>query len=89
MINKHIPTHNASVATWNGKRGGIFEGDLGPNPFARIWDDAADVGFYLQGRISRKLFAYSGEERSPEGELLSTTFTAVNDQGLHVLVYND
>ena len=89
MINQNIPVHSASNVTWKGKRGGVFESDLGSNPFARVWNDAADVGFYLQGRNSRKLFLYSGEERSPEGELLLTVFTARDDETLHVMVYND
>lgn len=55
-----IPTHSGRTFTWTGKRGVTEASTLGRGYTGRVWRDACDVGFHVQGRTGLKLFVYQG-----------------------------
>jgi len=72
--------HDIRDFTWMGRSGLTDASDLGYRagelPCAQIFDDACDVGFWVQGTRTRMLFVLSKELRDGEGELTGWKFTS-------------
>lgn len=88
----NVPTYDGKRFTWGPTKGTAELSDLGRDAgIARLWDDACDVGFYIEShRTGQKgLFVLVHQERA-EGEVLSSTFHSVNlPKVVEVTLYND
>lgn len=101
----NVPCFKAYQITWQGNQGVCDASDLRPAPAyararlwpgtdfsTRVWSDAADVGFTVQGRYELKLFTLKSEEKDAEGEITSWYFTEYSPRGLGnigIRVFND
>jgi len=80
MIMPNLMTHAASCFAWDFASGIVDASDLGFTagklPFAQVYDDAADLGFYIYSAKSdrRLLFTLLTELRDGEGELSGWRF---------------
>jgi hypothetical protein len=86
-----IPTHDGRLFTWSG-RSAIIEasdfGQVGTVWHRRVWNDACDTGFLVQGLREKRLFTFVREKRSERSdELLGWVFS--DGQGNTIVVLND
>lgn len=87
-----IPTYQAAAfSPWKDNKGSAFASDFGPlragPPHKQVWSDAADQGFWVQGRQWRKLFTLAGEERH-NGEFAGYRYTSPQGR-FTIIIWND
>jgi hypothetical protein len=87
-----IPCFKGNQFGWRGRLGVCEASDLRPAHgfsffYARVWPDAADVGFMVQGKNELKLFTLESEETDPEGEITSWYFRS--EDGIRIHIFND
>lgn len=91
----HIETYSAELFTWYGfaESGSTEASDLGlkagQQPGSRVWNDACDVGFFVQGRREKRLYTLVEEKKHPDGEFFAWVFADVDRPGNKIFVYND
>jgi hypothetical protein len=85
-----VPVYRGRTFVWEGCVGLADLSDLrGHGPIAsRVYPDASDVGFLVEGRTGRKLFTLEREETTEEGDLHSLTFRSA-DGRFRVVLFND
>ena len=60
----------------------------GKQPGERVWNDACDVGFLVEGDTKTVLFTQQGEERNPDGSFRCWVF--VSETGMYeIRIIND
>jgi hypothetical protein len=99
-----IPVHSSKFFHFNGKNKTFVteasDMGYGAGQFLgyicdRVWNDACDVGFWLESSITgvKKLFTFEGEDRSPDGEeLYGWRFNCYDKEGkveFKALIIND
>jgi hypothetical protein len=64
---------------------------LGSPLMSRVWDDACDIGFEIQGREAKVLFVLSKIEESDEREIISWHYVSelVGLGNFKAVVFND
>ena len=87
-----IPTYDGHQFGWRGRMGVTSASDLavppGHAPGQRVWADAADVGFYVNGYYETKLFTLEGSDGTNDhGDVLGWHFVA--EDGTRIHIYND
>jgi hypothetical protein len=83
----NVPVHNGSKFSWCGPNGSAELSDFNPVTLAsRLYGDACDVGFYVQGNRHRVLFHEVLVERR-EGEVVAYHYES--EEGFRITVYND
>jgi hypothetical protein len=90
--NLKVPCHLSSLFMWRDGNGAAEASDL-PRPMcARVWADAADVGFEVVSTRTgvKKLFLLTSEDFNANGDLERWVFTS-HGPGVRVVlsVYND
>jgi len=83
-----VPVHDGKVFTWHEGAGCADASDLGRGYSARVWNDAADVGFFVKSHRTgaQKLFVYAGA-LSHTGDVYG--FQYVAEDGTKITVHND
>lgn len=85
-----LPTHDGRKFTWTSTFGVTEASDLSAVMYARVWNDAVDVGFnILSHRTGRSmLFTLTRENIDDNGDLVSQVFSNA-DGTIKVTVLND
>jgi hypothetical protein len=87
-----IPRYNGSRFTWSGRQGFVDASDLGlppgVGPGQRVWADACDVGFIIQGKREDKLFVLDAWMTSDAPGLIER-WDFVSADGFRAIIYND
>jgi hypothetical protein len=81
MKNSNIPVHSYQFFTYE-KEGATFNADCSTlnrgarmcPVAARIYDDACDLGFYIQGKREKVLFSFSHEITERAAEYVADVF---------------
>jgi hypothetical protein len=87
----NVPVHNGKKFTWRSMKAATEASDLGRPVHGQLWDDACDVGFYIESHRTgtKALFALASQERS-DGDVVSTTYRSVDlPMEFEVVVFND
>lgn len=95
-----VPTYDGRRFSWDRCNGVAEATDLCPTPsrtpvyeqpWARVWSDAADVGFNVRsnrtGRV--ELFTLRTEHKDDDGDVTHWTFVASTDPTITVTIIND
>lgn len=85
---KALPSHPASAFQWKDNVGHADASDLPARLDGRVYDDAADIGFRLEGRREAVVFTLSTVLRDSDGDAYASLYEAV-DGPFKVYVYND
>lgn len=68
---------------------GFFETRKEAQDHADELNDAADVGFFVQGRREKRLYTLVEEKKHDDGEFFAWVFADVDRPGNKIFVYND
>ena len=94
-----LATINYKRFTWNRSsydvRMGCCEasslGDLQKHMPSRVWTDAADVGFWVEGEHEKRLFVQSDVQKNA-GEITALVFTQADttlEPKCRIIIFND
>jgi hypothetical protein len=77
---KNVVRYDAGQFTWGNLHGIADASELGKAPgvppFSRVWDDACDVGFVVQGCSRAVVFTLTKEERDADGDVRGWWFAS-------------
>lgn len=90
---QNIPVHSGKLFTWHRNQfsGTTEASTLGGQMSRRVWDDAADVGFFIESpRSGRKvLFTLTKEHRNSDNEVTHWTYRSHGfDTTLTITIFN-
>lgn len=84
----NVPVHPYSKFTWAGPNATAEVSDFNPaNLAGRLYADACDVGFYVQGNRRKMLFTEASVERNGENEVVAWCYESA--EGFKIKVFND
>lgn len=95
--NRYLPVIDGSRVTWTGLNGCIevsdFDAGARAQPWARVWNDACDVGFWVRSHRTgrRELFTFDNVE-TKDGDVIAWTFVSRPDargRRCSVVILND
>ena len=88
----NVLVYDGSLFTWKREGAGIADvSDLSSGvPWARVFKDAADVGFYVVSHKTgaKKLFTLNQVVREEESEIIAWVFLS-EDEAVRLTVFND
>lgn len=83
----NVPVHMWAQFTWSGPKGSAEVSDFNPATLAgRLYGDACDVGFFVQGMRRKMLFVEASVERV-ENEVVAYHYESA--EGFKITVFND
>lgn len=85
-----VPVHDGKQFTWQHMLG-TAEVSSFDGAWARVWNDAADEGFYVKSHATgiKKLFVLSDVQKDAEGDVVSWDFVSYPDPAVKVRIFND
>jgi hypothetical protein len=84
----NVPVHAYAKFTWAGPNGSAEVSDFNPATLAgRLYGDAVDVGFFVQGNRRKMLFSEASVDRDAEGEV--TAWNYESPEGFKIKIFND
>lgn len=84
----NVPVHSYTSFTWAGSVGTAEVSDFNAaNLAGRLYADACDVGFFVQGNRRKVLFSEASVERNGEGEIVAWCYES--SEGFKIRVFND
>lgn len=87
--NLPVPVHTGRNFTWTGRHGVIEASEIRGKLSSRLWDDACDEGFYVNGNKASKLFVFKFAVHALDGDVHYWFFQDAEDPSFTISVFND